>query len=66
MGSRVLREFEYFRPSSIDEAITLLQKHGKEISILAGGTDLLIDMKLLRLKPKYVIDISGIGTRLYC
>ena len=59
MGTRVLREFEYFKPTSVDEAVSLLEKYGAEASILAGGTDLLVSLKLLRISPKYLIDITG-------
>ena len=32
----------YFDPQQIEEAMEILSKHGKEIKIIAGGTDLLI------------------------
>ena len=33
---------QYFAPRKIEEALEILSKHGKEIKIIAGGTDLLI------------------------
>ncbi|MET1159539.1 MAG: xanthine dehydrogenase family protein subunit M [Thermoprotei archaeon] len=54
-----LPDFEYRRASSVEEAVKLLNEL-ENAKILAGGTDLLLDMKIGRYKPKYVIDISGI------
>lgn len=61
MGSRTLSKFEYFKPKSLDEAISLLGKYGDTAKVLAGGTDLLIDIKLRRIKSDYLVDITGIA-----
>jgi len=54
-----IKEFEYFNPSTLSEAISLLAQYKGQAKILAGGTDLLIQMKK-DLTPKYVIDIKRI------
>jgi len=61
MGTRVLREFQYFKPKSLDEAISLLEKHGDKAKVMAGGSDLLVTMKLQGIQPKYLVDITGIN-----
>jgi CO/xanthine dehydrogenase FAD-binding subunit len=43
---RILHEFAYERPRTIDEALALLAKHGGRLSPLAGGTDLVVNMKM--------------------
>ncbi len=53
-------DFEYFEPKTLNEALELLSKFGKEAKILAGGTDLLVQMKIRRKTPKYVINIKKI------
>jgi carbon-monoxide dehydrogenase medium subunit len=53
--------FEYFAPSSIDDAIALLQEHGEDAKILAGGHSLIPLMKLRLSEPGVLIDIGGIG-----
>jgi len=53
--------FEYLTPSNISDAVTLLQKHGDEAKILAGGHSLIPAMRLRLAEPGYLIDISGIG-----
>ena len=52
--------FEYLNPSQISEAIAMLQKHGDEAKILAGGHSLIPAMRLRLSEPGYLIDINGI------
>src|SRR5579864_2975660 len=53
-------DFDYVRPASIDEAVALLQKHGEDAKVLAGGHSLIPAMKLRLARPKLVIDIARI------
>jgi carbon-monoxide dehydrogenase medium subunit len=50
--------FDYARPTSLDEAISLLSRHGGEAKLLAGGHSLIPAMKLRLAQPKVVIDIA--------
>ena len=52
--------FEYYSPTSLGEALSLLSTHGSEAKLLAGGQSLLPLMKLRLSKPKVIIDIGGI------
>jgi carbon-monoxide dehydrogenase medium subunit len=52
--------FEYFAPTSVREAIGLLEQHGDEAKLLAGGHSLLPIMKFRLAQPKVVIDIGRI------
>jgi len=54
----IATEFEDLAPSSVDEAISLLTKHGDEAKLLAGGHSLIPIMKLRLAQPKYLIDIG--------
>ncbi|MBE3115352.1 MAG: xanthine dehydrogenase family protein subunit M [Actinobacteria bacterium] len=58
---RKIKDFEYFKPSTLSEAISLLAQHRGRAKILAGGTDLLIQMKQKNLTPEYLIDIKNIS-----
>ena len=58
---RKIKEFEYFEPSTLSEAISLLDQYRGKVKILAGGTDLLIQMKQRNLTPEYLIDIKNIS-----
>jgi carbon-monoxide dehydrogenase medium subunit len=52
--------FEYLAPSTLDEALALLQEHGDEAKVLAGGQSLIPLMKLRFAAPTALIDINGI------
>jgi carbon-monoxide dehydrogenase medium subunit len=52
--------FEYFAPKSLEEALRLVERHGDEAKLLAGGHSLLPLMKLRLSAPRYVIDIGRI------
>lgn len=58
---RKIKEFEYFAPSTLSEAISLLAQYRGKAKILAGGTDLLIQMKQRNLTPEYLVDIKNIS-----
>ncbi len=55
-----LPRFEYRKPSGLEECLDILQEHGSRAGILAGGTDLLINMKYRVLNPELVIGIKGL------
>ena len=52
--------FDYVRASSVEEAVSLLQQHGEEAKLLAGGHSLLPMMKLRLAAPSMLIDIGRI------
>ena len=52
--------FEYHRPTSVDEAVALLADHGDESRVLAGGHSLVPMMKLRLAVPTHLIDLQGI------
>ncbi len=53
--------FKYYRPTSIEEVLELLDKYGSDARLLAGGTDLLVSLKKREFCPKYIIDLKGIN-----
>jgi aerobic carbon-monoxide dehydrogenase medium subunit len=53
-------EFEYFAPTSVEEAVALLTEYGEDAKILAGGQSLIPMMKLRIASPRYVIDVNGV------
>ena len=59
------QSFDYQRASSVSEAISLLQKHGEDAKILAGGHSLVPTMKLRLATPGTLIDIGGISELKY-
>jgi len=57
---RMLPKFDYFAPQTLPEALELLDKHGQEAKLLAGGTDLIVSLRARERLPKSVIDIKGL------
>jgi carbon-monoxide dehydrogenase medium subunit len=51
-------QFEYVAPRTLEDALRLVERHGDEAKILAGGHSLLPLMKLRLAQPRYVIDIG--------
>jgi carbon-monoxide dehydrogenase medium subunit len=55
-----LRRFEYFAPTDILEALQLIENFGDRAKLLAGGTDLIVQMKNNEINPSYLIDLKKI------
>jgi xanthine dehydrogenase YagS FAD-binding subunit len=56
-----VKDFTIYRPERLEEAISLLSSWGKDASIYAGGTDLLIlEKNRIVTAPRNLIDIKGI------
>ena len=56
----VMPAFELFQPNSIADAQKLLEQHGQDAWVLAGGLDSFDWLKDRIKKPKVVVDLSGI------
>jgi xanthine dehydrogenase YagS FAD-binding subunit len=57
----VMAAFELFQPASVADAQRLLDQHGPDAWVLAGGLDSFDWLKDRIKKPKVVVDLSGIG-----
>lgn len=57
--------FDYHTPSSLDEALSLLQQYGFEAKVLTGGQSLIPMMKLRLAEPEHIIDLNGIPDLAY-
>jgi carbon-monoxide dehydrogenase medium subunit len=55
-----LHPIEYECPKTLDDAVALFRRHGDNARALAGGTDLLVQMKFGRRSQGVVIDIKKI------
>ncbi|MGI9951042.1 FAD binding domain-containing protein [Moorellaceae bacterium AZ2] len=51
---------DYYRPRTIDEALKILAAHNGEARIIAGGTDLVLDLKNKSKQARYLVDIRSI------
>src|SRR5690349_22432570 len=55
-----MTELRYLAPATLDEAIGAFAKAGSAARILAGGTDLLVQLRSGILKPGVIVDIKKI------
>lgn len=55
-----MHSFDLYAPASVEEAAELLDKHGKDAWVIAGGKDSFDWFKDRIKKPQAVIDISGL------
>jgi carbon-monoxide dehydrogenase medium subunit len=52
--------FEYARATSVDDALSLLERLGPDARVIAGGHSLLPMMKLRLASPEYLVDINDL------
>ncbi|MBU4362737.1 xanthine dehydrogenase family protein subunit M, partial [bacterium] len=55
-----MKEFEYLKPDSIKEIISILSHFEEKAQILNGGTDLIVEMRDKIIQPEYLVDIKAI------
>lgn len=55
-----LPPFQYHRPTSLAGAVALLGEYGEEAMVVAGGTDLLPNMKHGLFTPSHLVALKGI------
>ena len=56
----ILFDFESLRPETIEEAVTLLGQQA-EAKLLAGGTDLLPNMRIEVVRPSHLVSLAGVA-----
>ncbi len=54
-------QFTYLVPESLDDAIALLQEHGSDAKLLAGGQSLIPAMRFRLAAPETLIDINRLS-----
>ncbi len=56
-----LHEYRYHRPRTLEEALALLAEHGAGILPIAGGTDLMPNMKHRLFTPAHLVGLKGVA-----
>jgi len=56
----MIHDFTYLKPSSLKEALTMLEEHKDECKVICGGQSLLIIMRQGLLVTDYLVDIKHI------
>jgi xanthine dehydrogenase YagS FAD-binding subunit len=57
----IIPAFELFQPATIDDAVRLLDQHGADATVLAGGLDTMDWLKDRVHRPKFMVDLSQIS-----
>lgn len=57
-----MKSFLYHKPKNLARALDLLKRHGEKIALLAGGTDLLVDLKKRLRTPTHILDLKGLSS----
>lgn len=57
---RHLPKFEYCAPGTVDEVCSALALNSGETRLLAGGTDLILQMRRREMVPRYLISLKGV------
>jgi len=57
----LLPRFTFHEPATLDECLSLLNQHGSEAAVLAGGTDLLVNMKKGLVRPGLLVSLARVG-----
>ena len=52
--------FEYYRPKDMDGVLAILQEHGDDARVMAGGHSLIPMMKLRMADIPHLIDLQGV------
>jgi carbon-monoxide dehydrogenase medium subunit len=55
-----MKKFDYLRPKTLEEALSLLNQPGKKAAIIAGGTDVIVLIKQKTMAPDVLISLRGI------
>ncbi|MDE2370216.1 MAG: xanthine dehydrogenase family protein subunit M [Burkholderiales bacterium] len=55
-----MTDFDYHAPATLDELLALRERHGAQAALLAGGTDLLVQLKEGQRRPSRVIDLKHV------
>jgi len=56
-----MSELRYYEPTTLTEAVTFLAAHPKEARVVAGATDVLMDMRLGGRVPQYLVNINKLA-----
>ncbi|MDM8526232.1 xanthine dehydrogenase family protein subunit M [Desulfococcaceae bacterium HSG8] len=56
----LLPKFDFHEPSTIAEACQIMAEYGQKARLIAGGTDLMVNMKKKVLSPEHLVSLARI------
>jgi carbon-monoxide dehydrogenase medium subunit len=55
-----MKRFDYLKPKTIEEALSLLNQYGQKAALIAGGTDVIVMIKQKAIAPEILISLQGV------
>lgn len=55
-----MKPFSYVRPGTLDQLLDALATHGTDARVLAGGTDVIVRLRMGHMRPKIVVDLKRV------
>jgi CO/xanthine dehydrogenase FAD-binding subunit len=55
-----MSSIEYFKPKTVEEAISLMESYGDAARYIAGGTDVMVKIKEKKIAPQFLISLRHI------
>ncbi|MGB9868024.1 MAG: FAD binding domain-containing protein [Bacillota bacterium] len=55
---KALKPFVYLAPGSVEECLELLAEHGGKAKVVAGGTDLVVNIRAETVTPEFLVDVE--------
>ena len=56
-----MNDMKYVRPETLEQALVFLDTHGPRTVILAGGTDVMVDIRSGELDKENILDVGRLG-----
>lgn len=56
----LIHEIEYHAPTELEDLLNLLHHYGDDAKLLAGGTDLIVQLKLKKWNQRHIIDVKQV------
>ncbi len=55
-----MRPFDFYTPTTVDEALKLMHEHRQSVAAIAGGTDLVLELNERKASPAVIVDLKHI------
>lgn len=56
-----MKPFDFYSPTTVDEALELLHTHRESVAVVAGGTDLVLELNEHKASPAAIVDLKHIA-----
>ncbi|MGB9629878.1 MAG: FAD binding domain-containing protein, partial [Thermodesulfobacteriota bacterium] len=55
-----MKKFDYLKPKTLEEALSLLNQYGERAKLIAGGTDVIVMIKQKKVGPEVLVSLQDI------